>query len=115
MRIRIPLLLLLAALTASAHAQLFPYPFQKKTLATGLDVVVIEPPEFRGVRSFTTMILAGSWRATEKERTGLALLFKHIIVRHEHVPAEADEPAIERMGAFNNAFTWYDITYYLQL
>jgi zinc protease len=112
MRFRISLILLLAALTASAHAQFFPYPVQKRTLPNGLDVVVIETPEFKDVLSFNTMILAGSGRENEKGRTGLAHLFEHIIFRHKHDTPEAYDPAIEKMGAFNNAFTWYDITYY---
>ena len=76
MRDRVLILILLAALTATAHAQFFPYPVQKKTLANGLDVIVIETPEFRDVLSFNTMILAGSGRENEKGRTGLAHLFE---------------------------------------
>ena len=109
---RIRMILLLVTLTASAHAQFFPYPVQKKTLPNGLDVIVIETPEFRDVLSFNTMILAGSGRENEKGRTGLAHLFEHIIFRHKHDTPEAYDPGIEKLGAFNNAFTWYDITYY---
>lgn len=102
----------LAVLTVSAHAQFFPYPVQKRTLANGLDVVVIETPEFRNVLSFNTLIMTGSGRENEKGRTGLAHLFEHIIFRHKHDTAEAYQPGIEKLGAYNNAFTWYDITYY---
>jgi zinc protease len=112
---RIRSLLIVCLLTASAHAQFFPYPVQKRTLANGLDVVVIETPEFKDVLSFNTMILAGSGRENEKGRTGLAHLFEHIIFRHKHDTPEAYDPQIEAMGAFNNAFTAYDITYYFPL
>jgi zinc protease len=114
MRLRIPAVTLLAAalFASAAHAQFFPYPVQKKTLANGLDVVVIETPEFKDVLSFNTLILAGSGRENEKGRTGLAHLFEHIIFRHKHDTPEAYQPAIEKLGAYNNAFTWYDITYY---
>src|SRR5688500_20264094 len=71
MRSRILLMALLAALTATAHAQFFPYPVQKRTLPNGLDVIVIETPEFRNVLSFNTLIMAGSGRENEKGRTGL--------------------------------------------
>ncbi|HYH07243.1 MAG TPA: pitrilysin family protein [Thermoanaerobaculia bacterium] len=112
MRLRIPLIVLLVALAASAHAQFFPYPVQKRTLPNGLDVIVIETPEFRDVVSFNTMILAGSGRENEKGRTGLAHLFEHIMFRHLHDAPGAYDPAIAELGAFNNAYTWYDITYY---
>lgn len=112
---RMRTLLLASLLATSAHAQFFPYPVQKRTLPNGLDVVVIETPEFKDVLSFNTMILAGSGRENEKGRTGLAHLFEHIIFRHAHDTPEAYDPQIEKMGAFNNAFTSYDITYYFPL
>jgi zinc protease len=112
MRHRILLIALAALLTASAHAQFFPYPVQKRTLPNGLDVIVIETPEFRNVLSFNTLILAGSGRENEKGRTGLAHLFEHIIFRHNHDTPQAYQPAVEKLGAFNNAYTWYDVTYY---
>ena len=70
--------ILLAAtvmISAAAQAQFFPYPVQKKTLPNGLDVVVIETPEFKNVLSFNTLIMAGSGRENEKGRSGLAHLF----------------------------------------
>jgi zinc protease len=112
MRSRSLLIACVVALTASAHAQFFPYPVQKRTLPNGLDVIVIETPEFRDVLSFNTMIMAGSGRENEKGRSGLAHLFEHIIFRHDHDTPRAYQVAVEKMGAFNNAFTWYDITYY---
>lgn len=112
MRFRITILGLLLLLAAAAHAQFFPYPIQKKTLENNLDVIVIETPEFKDVLSFNTMILAGSGRENEKGRTGLAHLFEHIVFRHKHDTPEAYDPAIDKLGAFNNAYTWYDITFY---
>jgi zinc protease len=112
---RIASLVAVCLVAASAHAQFFPYPVQKRTLANGLDVVVIETPEFKDVLSFNTMVLAGSGRENEKGRTGLAHLFEHIIFRHAHDTPEAYDPQVEAMGAFNNAFTADDITYYFPL
>lgn len=113
MRQRIGLLTLSLALIAGlAHAQFLPYPVQKRTLPNGLDVIVIETPEFRDVLSFNTLILAGSGRENEKGRSGLAHLFEHIIFRHDHDTPQAYQAAVESMGAFNNAWTWYDVTYY---
>lgn len=113
MRKRIGLPALLALILAPmAQAQFFPYPVQKRTLPNGLDVIVIETPEFKDVLSFNTLILAGSGRENEKGRSGLAHLFEHIMFRHNHDTPEAYQPAVESMGAFNNAYTWYDVTYY---
>ena len=99
-------------LTTAAHAQFFPYPVQKRTLPNGLHVIVIETPEFKDVLSFNTLIMAGSGRENEKGRTGLAHLFEHIIFRHLHDTPDAYQVRMDELGAFNNAFTWYDITYY---
>ncbi|HEU4522726.1 MAG TPA: pitrilysin family protein [Thermoanaerobaculia bacterium] len=113
MRKRIGLPALLALILAPmAHAQFFPYPVHKRTLPNGLDVIVIETPEFKDVLSFNTLILAGSGRENEKGRSGLAHLFEHIMFRHDHDTPKAYQPAVEGMGAFNNAYTWYDVTYY---
>lgn len=114
MRLRISVVacLLAALFAATADAQFFPYPVQKRTLANGLDVIVIETPEFKDVLSFNVLILAGSGRENEKGRTGLAHLFEHIMFRHAHDTPEAYQPAMEQLGAFNNAYTWYDVTYY---
>ncbi|HEX7150871.1 MAG TPA: pitrilysin family protein [Thermoanaerobaculia bacterium] len=100
------------ALAASAEAQFFPYPVQKRTLPNGLDVIVIETPEFKNVLSFNTLIVAGSGRENEKGRSGLAHLFEHIMFRHAHDTPQSYQNAMDAMGAFNNAYTWYDITYY---
>lgn len=99
-------------MAASASGQFFPYPVQKRTLANGLDVIVIETPEFKEVLSFNVLILAGSGRENEKGRSGLAHLFEHILFRHDHDTPQAYQSAVEELGAFNNAYTWYDVTYY---
>ena len=104
--------LTLALLAGSVHAQFLPYPVHKRTLPNGLDVIVIETPEFKDVLSFNTLILAGSGRENEKGRSGLAHLFEHIIFRHDHDTPQAYQVAVESLGAFNNAYTWYDVTYY---
>ena len=75
MRSRLSALLFVLMLVTAAQAQFFPYPVQKRTLPNGLDVVVIETPEFKNVLSFNTLIMAGSGRENEKGRTGLAHLF----------------------------------------
>ena len=97
----------------AAPAKVFPYPIHKKTLANGLDVIVIETPEFKDVLSFNTIVHAGARNEIEPGKTGLAHLFEHILFRHRWEGKENGyEEAVSRMGAHNNAFTNYDVTYY---
>lgn len=106
-------LVLSLAVSTVASAQFFPYEVQKRTLANGLDVIVIETPEFADVVNVNTLILAGSRNEVEKGRSGLAHLFEHIAFRHRfEEPAQSYDTRIDRMGAFDNAWTWFDVTYY---
>ena len=114
--------LLTLALTASAQtanpatagaAKVFPYPIHKKTLANGLDVIVIETPEFKSVLSYNTVVFAGARNETEKGKTGLAHLFEHILFRHRYAGEDGGyDDRMSKLGTHNNAWTWFDITYY---
>lgn len=118
---RLGVLGLLIALSAAAAgaspdakpARIFPYAIQKKTLPNGLDVLVVETPEFKGVLSYNTLVMAGSRNELEKGKTGLAHLFEHILFRHasEGKPG-AYQDLMERLGTHNNAWTWFDVTFY---
>jgi zinc protease len=120
MKFLVSLLLTLTAALAepalSADQPVFPYSIQKRTLANGLDLLVVETPEFKDVLSFNTLVLAGSRNEIEPGKSGLAHLFEHILFRHRHDGVEGGyDQAITRLGAFNNASTWQDITYYYPL
>ncbi|PIP83219.1 MAG: hypothetical protein CO113_04355 [Elusimicrobia bacterium CG_4_9_14_3_um_filter_62_55] len=105
--------LLLACGVQAARAALFPYPVQKRTLDNGLDVLVVETPEFKGVASVNILVLAGSRNETEPGKTGLAHLFEHILFRHRFAGEEGGYgKAVDALGAHNNAWTWFDVTYY---
>ena len=113
-------LLLVIFLAAAAFARppkpapkYFPYPVATKTLANGLNIVVIPTPEFRGMVTYATAVFAGSRNETQAGKTGLAHLFEHIMFLHEYEgQPDGYEQAMRRMGAFNNAFTDYDLTFY---
>jgi zinc protease len=107
------LVFFLTFLQVSGQSGFFPYPVHKRTLQNGLDVIVIETPEFRNVLSYNTLVLAGARNEIERGQTGLAHLFEHILFRHrwQGEPNGYDR-RINEMGAFNNAFTTFDITYY---
>lgn len=93
--------------------KVFPYPVEKVTLENGLDVLLVSMPEFRDVLSFNMLVLAGSRNETEKGKTGFAHLFEHIMFRHEYQGGSGGyREAINKLGAFNNAWTWFDVTFY---
>jgi zinc protease len=109
---------LLAAATLAAvnplraQEDFFPYEVHKRTLENGLDVIVIPTPEFKDVLSYNTLVLAGA-RNEVPGKSGLAHLFEHILFRHRWEGEEGGySRAVEEMGAFNNAWTWFDVTFY---
>jgi zinc protease len=97
----------------AATKKVFTYPTHKVTLDNGLDVIFIEMPEFKNVLSFNMLVLAGARNETEKGKTGFAHLFEHIMFRHKYDGVlNGYDDAINKLGAFNNAWTWFDVTYY---
>lgn len=105
--------LLLTALPLSAQERFFPYEVHKRTLNNGLDVLVIPTPEFKDVLSYNTLVLAGARNEVEPGKSGLAHLFEHILFRHRWEGTDDGyRLAIEGMGAFNNAWTNFDVTFY---
>jgi zinc protease len=115
-----PALPLIFVLAVAAVAQpskpapkFFPYQVESKTLPNGLNVVVIPAPEFRGMVTYATAVFAGSRNETQAGKTGLAHLFEHIMFLHEYEgQPDGYEQAMRRLGAFNNAWTDYDLTFY---
>jgi zinc protease len=97
----------------SRNLKVFPYEVQTKALPNGLNIIVIRTPEFKDMVTYSTVVFAGSRNETEKGKTGLAHLFEHIMFRHEYGGKPGGyEDAIRRMGAHNNAWTDYDLTFY---
>lgn len=106
-------LLFLAAAGGPAQERFLPYQVQKRTLSNGLDVLVIEMPEFKGVVSYNMLVLAGARNEIEKGKTGLAHLFEHILFRHRWKgEVNGYDRAINQLGAFDNAWTNFDATFY---
>lgn len=99
--------------TPSGAADAVPYKVHKRTLANGLDVLVVPMPEFKGVLSYNTVVLAGARNEVERGKTGLAHLFEHILFRHRYQGRENGyDHEIDRLGAHNNAWTSFDVTFY---
>lgn len=109
---------LMIALVVSLPAQIqpkkiFALPVEKVTLENGLDVIFLEMPEFKDVLSFNMLVLAGARNETERGKTGFAHLFEHIMFRHKYGGiVNGYDDAINKLGAFNNAWTWFDVTFY---
>lgn len=102
-----------AAAAARAPAKFFPYEVQTKSLPNGLAVIVIRTPEFKDMATYATAVYSGSRNETQKGKTGLAHLFEHIMFLHEYGGRPGGyEAEIRRMGASNNAWTDYDMTFY---
>jgi len=96
----------------NSHA-FFPYQVKSKTLPNGFTVIVIPTREFKDMVTYSSAVFAGSRNETEKGKTGLAHLFEHIMFRHEFGgKPDGYNDAIRRMGAYNNAWTDYDMTFY---
>lgn len=108
--------LLLAAMwtsPAAATDKIFPYKIHKETLKNGLDIVVIETPEFASVVSYNTLVLAGARNEVEEGKSGLAHLFEHILFRHRFADEDGGyDSRMDILGTHNNAWTWFDITFY---
>jgi len=95
------------------EGKVFPYPIHKKTLPNGLDVIVIETPEFKDLLSYNTIVLAGARNEVEPGKSGLAHLFEHILFRHRYAGEDGGyQERMSRLGADNNAWTWFDVTFY---
>lgn len=94
-------------------AKIYPYPIITRTLPNGLRVMVVPAHEFKDAATFATLVMAGSRNEVHKGKTGLAHLFEHIMFLHEHGGKPGGyETEMKRMGADNNAFTDYDMTFY---
>lgn len=101
------------AAAPEVHNGFFPYEIHRETLDNGLDVIVIPTPEFKDVLCYNTLVLTGSRNEIEPGKSGLAHLFEHILFRHKwQGEVNGYDMAVGDMGAFNNAYTWFDITYY---
>lgn len=102
-----------AAAAPEVHKGFFPYELHRETLDNGLDVIVIPTPEFKDVLCYNTLVMTGSRNEIEPGKSGLAHLFEHILFRHRWKgEVNGYDNTVGEMGAFNNAYTWFDITYY---
>ncbi|WP_224245459.1 M16 family metallopeptidase [Hyalangium gracile] len=116
MRRLLPLLLLLlaAALPASAQpsSEPFPYPLKVDRLPNGLTVVRV-PFNSPGLVAYYTVVRVGSRNEVEPGKTGFAHFFEHMMFKgtKKHPEGERDR-IVASYGYDDNAFTTDDFTAY---
>ncbi|HMV67178.1 MAG TPA: pitrilysin family protein, partial [Myxococcota bacterium] len=96
----------------TAHAGAFPYAVHTQTLDNGLQVVVVPMPS-PGVAALGTWMRVGSRDEVDPGRTGFAHFFEHLMfLGTPSLSADERERELLRMGADDNAWTWFDETVY---
>ena len=99
-------------ISSSATAQILPTKPRVEHLENGLTVLMV-PWDSPGMTAYFTLVRTGSRDETEKNHTGFAHLFEHMMFGGtEKVPKELYEAKLQDFGADNNAFTWFDLTCY---
>jgi zinc protease len=107
----VPLFLLIfSAAAAQGAGEVFPYPYEKQTLANGLTVVVVPMPTPELV-SYFSIVRTGSRDEVEPGRSGFAHFFEHMMFRgSKKYPGPVRERIVTSLGARANASTTDDFT-----
>ncbi len=97
---------------ATAWAGGFPYAVHSQVLPNGLAVHVVPTPT-PGAATVVTWMAVGSRDEVDAGRTGFAHFFEHLwFYGAETLSGPARERAVVRLGAEENAWTWFDETVY---
>ena len=114
MRISYSLLLCLLSLPFLANAQLNPVNFERYTLSNGLKVILHEDHS-TPIVVVSVMYHVGS-KNENPERTGFAHFFEHLLFEgSENVGRGEFDKYMSGAGAYNNANTSQDRTYYYEI
>jgi zinc protease len=105
--------------TPTLHSQestdvdsIIPFPTTTRTLANGLEVIVMPMPT-SGLVAYWSIVRTGSRDEYEPGRSGFAHFFEHMMFRGtERYPAERYQKVLAGMGANANAYTTDDYTAY---
>jgi zinc protease len=101
-----------AAATPSAGRDLLPFKASSRTLANGLEVIVVNTG-FPNVVSIQIPVQTGSRNEVEPGKTGFAHFFEHMMFRGTKAyPPEKYQEVMTRAGARTNAYTTDDYTNY---
>ena len=108
------LIILLSAVIGSTAQtkKVFPYPYKTDDLPNGLRVVTI-PTDFKNLVSVYIVVRAGSRNEVEKNKSGYAHFFEHLMFRgSENYPPGSFDEVMKKSGASSNAYTSDDRTVY---
>ena len=96
----VPLFLLIfSAASAQGAEKVFPYPYEKQTLANGLTVIVVPLPTPELV-SYFSIVRTGSRDEVEPGRSGFAHFFEHMMFRgSKKYPGPVRERIVTSLGA----------------
>jgi zinc protease len=96
----------------AAPKSILSLPKTSAKLPNGLRVYFVKYPS-RGVVAYQLPVHAGSRNEVEKGKTGFAHFFEHLMFRGtKHMSGKAFGELYAKLGAENNAWTWYDMTNY---
>ena len=98
--------------SANVQARILPQKPQVETLRNGLTVITV-PWDSPGVVAYYSLVRTGSRDEVDRNHTGFAHLFEHMMFRGtKRFSKKKYEAKIQEFGADNNAFTWLDLTCY---
>jgi zinc protease len=100
--------------TNAQSKKIIPYPYTVDDLPNGLRVVIV-PTDYPNLVSYYTVVGAGSRNEVEKNKTGYAHFFEHLMFRgSENYPPGSFDAVMKKAGASSNAYTSDDRTVYHQ-
>lgn len=106
-------LLLIFFLSLPAHgSQILTLPHREEKLENGLRIFLVKYPS-PGTVAYQLPVRVGSRHEIEKGKTGFAHFFEHLMFRGtKNMSGKAFGELYARIGAENNAWTWFDQTNY---
>ena len=101
-----------ASPTVADTTEILNLPHRTATLPNGLRIFLVKYPS-PGVVSIQLPVHAGSRNEVEKGKTGFAHFFEHLMFRGtKNMSGKEFGDLYSKLGAENNAWTWYDMTDY---
>ena len=99
-------------ITSAQTRKVFPYEYKITDLPNGLRVVTV-PTDYKNLVSFYTVVQTGSRNEIEKNKSGYAHFFEHLMFRgSENYPPGSFDEVMKKAGASSNAYTSNDQTVY---
>lgn len=106
------LAIMASSVFAGAGKKTFPYDYKVERLENGLEIIIIPMP-VKGSVAYYSVVRTGSRDEVEKNRSGFAHFFEHMMFRGSvKYPAGMYDKIVTGMGANANAYTTDDYTCY---